>query len=288
MGFPEPIVRWTQSFLSNRSTACLIGNFLDQMLPIDVSVPQGSPASPILSVIYSAPVLCFLAEDPFLTNKIIPIIPRSYIDDFSFLAISHSANHNAITLGNTLIRAVDLLSNIGMKIDPEKSDLIHFSRARACPQPCIDVSLYGHNLIISPKPIVRWLGIFFDPKLTFQEHVRIMSNRATSVANGIHLLANMVQGLAQRHICILFKTCVLPILTYASPIWFCTDCPQKSLISRLERVQNISLRQICSGFKTTPIPAIQVLSHQPPIKLTLSVTNSNSDHSYFTLMSRDS
>ena len=130
MDFPEPIVRWTQSFLSNRSAACLIGNFLNRLLPIDVGVPQGSPASPILSVIYSAPVLKFLAEDPFYTNNPLPIIPCSYIDDFSFLAISHSANHNAITLGYTLIRAADLLSEIGMKIDPDKLDLIHFSRSR--------------------------------------------------------------------------------------------------------------------------------------------------------------
>ena len=269
MGFPEPIVRWTQSFLSNRSAACLIGNFLNQMLPVNVGVPQGSPTSPILSVIYSAPVLQFLAQDPFFTNKTLPIVPHSYIDDFSFLAISHSANHNVIALGNTLIRATDLLSDIGMRIDPEKSDLIHFSRARACPQPSIDVSLYGHNLVISPKLTVRWLGIFFDQKLTFQEHVKIMANRVTSVANGIRLLANTVRGLSQRHIRILFKTYVLPILTYASHIWFHTDCSQKSLVSRLERVQNISLRQICRGFKTMPIPAIQALSHQPPIELTL-------------------
>ena len=269
MGFAELVVRWTKSFLSDRSAACSIGNYVGPMLPINIGVLQGSPCSPILSVIYSAPILKFLAEDPFFTNKQLPIIPRSYIDDFSFLAISHSPTHNLIALGNTLIRLTDLLLDVGMKIDPEISDLIHFSRARSIPPAPINVSVYGRNLSIIPKPVVRWLGIFFDQKLTFNEHVRILANRATSVANGIRILANTIWGLAQRHIRILFKTCVLPILTYASSIWYQTDCPQKHLIERLERVQNISLRQICGAFKTTPIPAIQVLSHQPPLELTL-------------------
>ena len=98
---------------------------------------------------------------------------------------------------------------------------------------------------------------------------RFTGDRNPSIANGIRLLANTVRGLAQRHIRILFKTCVLPILTYASSVWFRTDRPQKTLLQKLEKVQNISLRQICGGFRTTPVPAIQALSHQPPIELTL-------------------
>ena len=192
MGFAELVVRWTKSFLSDRSAACSIGNYVGPMLPINIGVLQGSPCSPILSVIYSAPILKFLAEDPFFTNKQLPIIPRSYIDDFSFLAISHSPTHNLIALGNTLIRLTDLLLDVGMKIDPEKSDLIHFSRARSIPPAPINVSVYGRNLSIIPKPVVRWLGIFFDQKLTFNEHVRILANRATSVANGIRILANTI------------------------------------------------------------------------------------------------
>ena len=160
------------------------------MLPINTGVPQGSPCSPILSVIYSAPVLKFLAEDPFFTNANLPVIPRSYIDDFSFLAISASSDHNAIALGHSLIRITDLLADIGMKIDPEKSDLIHFSRAQQTPTTPIATEVYGSELKLIPKDIVRWLGIFFDPKLSFKKHVDIMANRGTSIANGIRLLAN--------------------------------------------------------------------------------------------------
>ena len=83
MGFPPQITYWVRSFLSGRETATHIGSFTSPFLPIHTSVPQGSPCSPILSVVYSAPILQKLARDPVFTNILLPVVPRSYIDDFS-------------------------------------------------------------------------------------------------------------------------------------------------------------------------------------------------------------
>jgi hypothetical protein len=135
MGFPEQIVRWVASFLQGRSACCRIGSFTGPILPINVGVPQGFPCSPILSVIYSSPILESLASDPWYTASGYPIVPRSYIDDFSFLAISHSASINTEALTHTLHRIVSLLGKSGMSIDPDKSELIHFSRSHVLASP---------------------------------------------------------------------------------------------------------------------------------------------------------
>ena len=269
MGFPPQITYWVRSFLIGRETATRIGSFTSTFLPIDTGIPQGSPCSPILSVAYSAPILQQLARDPVFTNISLPVVPRSYIDDFSFLAISHSAETNVISLDKTLSRAVELLADAGMHIDPGKSELIHFTRAREKPVSPLVTTLYQKDLWINPKEVVRWLGIFFDPELRFKKHVEIMCNRATSVSHGLRMLANTVRGLSQRNLRILVKTCVHPILTYASPIWFRPDRPQLTLIRKLDVVQNIGLRLITGAFKTTPVEALQTLSHMPPMEITL-------------------
>ena len=96
-----------------------------------------------------------------------------------------------------------------------------------------------------------------------------MCNHATSVSHGLHMLTNTVRGLSQRNLWILVKTCVHPILTYASPIWFRPDRPQLTLIRKLDVVQNIGLRLITGAFRTTPMEALQTLSHMPPMEITL-------------------
>ena len=58
-------------------------------------------------------------------------------------------------------------------------------------------------------------------------------------------------------------------MTYTSLVWFRTDKQQKSLISLLEATQNHALWLVTGCFRTTPVPALQALSHVPPIELTL-------------------
>lgn len=159
------------------------------------------------------------------------------------------------------------LQLIGMSIDPTKSDLIHFSRRR---DPHLNRPLVLPTGTIAPSPVVRWLGIFFDQKLSFHEHVNILCNRARTAVTGLRVLSNSVRGLSQKHLRALHKTCILPIITYASPLWFRPDRPITSLTKKLEVIQNISLRLICGAFKTTPVKGLQVIAHQPPIFETLS------------------
>ncbi|KAG2741477.1 hypothetical protein P692DRAFT_20667194, partial [Suillus brevipes Sb2] len=67
---------------------------------------------------------------------------------------------------------------------------------------------------------MRWLGVFFDRKLSFKKHVEIMATRALSTISGLRILANSVRGLSVLNARLLYKTVVLPVLTFASPVWF--------------------------------------------------------------------
>lgn len=109
---------------------------------------------------------------------------------------------------------------------------------------------------LHPLDTARWLGIFFDSKLSFTKHVDILCNRARTAANGpSRVLANTVPGLSQKYLRALRKTCILPIITWAAILWFRQDLPRKGLLNKLERIQNISLRLVCGAFRTTLVTA---------------------------------
>ena len=45
---------------------------------------------------------------------------------------------------------------------------------------------------------MKWLGITFDSKLLFNEHVKAATNKAENIAKGLTMLGNTVRGLHQR------------------------------------------------------------------------------------------
>ena len=126
-GFPPEICRWVSSFLSDQMVRIRLDDYTSPLSELKIGVPQGSPASPILSCLYSSEVIETFNQSFISSGLSIPISLRSYIDDVGFLAISDSLEENVITLKATLDKAQSLFTNISMKIDPDKLDLMHFS-----------------------------------------------------------------------------------------------------------------------------------------------------------------
>ena len=276
MGFPIEIVKWIRSFLSARSTAFRIDDVLHQVQDIDIGIPQGSPCSPVLSIIYAAEVISDIVEAQIITPCQTALSPRAYIDDLGLLAISKSLQDNISTLKLGLTRVIQKLSSIGMSIDPSKLEIQHFSRRPNDPSnPPLIMTLPSEDKLTSiiPTAYTRWLGFFLDKRLSFNKHVDIMCKRASSVINGLRCLGNTVRGLSQRHFRLLYVACVFPILTYGATVWYRPHKQVKTLVRKLEVVQNKAIRMITGAFKTTPIELIQLRSFLPPIEVWLKKLN---------------
>ena len=58
------------------------------------------------------------------------------------------------------------------------------------------------------------------------------------MVEGTRLLANTIRGISQMQLCTMYRACVVPIMTYASPVWW---TGKKSHKEKLGKVQNKAL-----------------------------------------------
>jgi hypothetical protein len=97
---------------------------MSQPYDLTVGTPQGSPISPILSIIYASPLLYLLQR--WNTSAL-----SMYIDDGNILACGENYN-NIISLLCSAYRVCwDWLTHAGLKIEPDKMEAIFFQNLRA-------------------------------------------------------------------------------------------------------------------------------------------------------------
>ncbi|KAK2730372.1 reverse transcriptase, partial [Colletotrichum kahawae] len=104
-----------------------------------------------------------------------------YADDIGLLATSPSPEENATALSQEVTQILNWGIDNKVAFDLAKCEAVHFSRKHKQRNDLPDIQAKGLTIKASTKP-VRWLGVWFDKKLTFRHHVDIKVAVAKKVA----------------------------------------------------------------------------------------------------------
>jgi ribonuclease HI/endonuclease/exonuclease/phosphatase (EEP) superfamily protein YafD len=267
-GWPDCLVRWVQSFTTNRSVRIRIDQETGPTTDIWCGLPQGSPISPILFMLYIAPI--------FQLGS--PSTRYGYADDLGLLEVSTDLQTNCNRLQNTVQEILDWGQSEGITFDPKKSELIHFTRSWKDPPPFASPQVFT---VQETDTSLRWLGVFFDRKMTFKHHAATMAAKAQKVATALQSLGKTTRGVPSIHLQRAVKACVLKKAYYAAETWWpgqirtvrnkTTSNQTAALVRKLEKAVLAGARAILPVYRTTRKAALyrEARLRPPEIELDL-------------------
>lgn len=127
---------------------------------------------------------------------------------------------------------------------------------------------------------MRWLGVYFDSRLSFSDHVTKMASKGRKAAACLSMLVKTTRGAEASIMRRAVHACILPILTYGTSAWWpgrtrtngkggTIQNSMKTNCNKLDKAQNVALRAFLPVWKTTPIFVLQREAATPPVHHTL-------------------
>ena len=121
-----------------------------------------------------------------------------------------------------------------IKLNPDKTKVIIFSRSILARKTELNLKLYGKTLKVYPQ--LKFLGITFDSPLSFKNHFEDILDCCNTRYHRLWLLANKKWGPSPSIKLIqIYKQCVRPIFEYGS---LSTITSSDYIISKIQRLQN--------------------------------------------------
>ena len=198
-GFSRSLIKIFNSYFTGRTTQYKWDSATSADFDFNIRTPQGDCISPILSAIYLVAGLKVAIPLPFPPPNVRSLF---FVDDGLLYCALRKPLQNVQRIEACLDRIQDTLATLGLFIEVDKTELIHFpgfetGKPGRTLTPMSNVPVHMRNLqkggamaTIKPKGLVRYLGFFFDSELNWNTHVSFYFNRAFSTIRALRMLGS--------------------------------------------------------------------------------------------------
>ena len=238
-----------ENFFRNRVFRVRINMCLSGSMRQENGVTQGSILSPTLYILKINNIIQNLQLNSKLQASL-------YMDDlmltYSDLDLGRAGQALQISINKIALWS----ENNGFKFSPTKTVAVHFSDKPGLflPPP---LRLNGQSIQYSD--CCKFLGLLWDRKLLWKQHVAELKKRCIKAMNILKTISAIDWGADQESILRIYKALVRSRIDYGA-IVYCSAAP--STLKTLEPIANEAMRLATGAFKSSPIASLQVLCNE--------------------------
>jgi hypothetical protein len=190
-----------------------------------------------------------------------------FADNINMLAYSRLTESNCRILEAGHSRCLSWARRHEIRFAPTKYKLIYFTRSR---QFNLGASIYLGGIEKQPFPDIRVLGVWVDTKLRWLAHLREVQLKARAQIGALIRITASTWGASFSRARQVYLAVVRPALAYGAGIWYTPGTGSaKGLAAKLQPIQNKCLRVIAGAYRATPVKALEIETHTPPLDLYL-------------------
>ncbi|RYP52422.1 hypothetical protein DL769_010682 [Monosporascus sp. CRB-8-3] len=258
-GWHLQVARWVSSFMSNRNVRVRFEDSVTMPFTPECGLPQGSPASPVLFMLYMAAV-----------PPIQDTIGYGYADDIGICVTGNTPEDCSQAAGEAVSSILQWGRENKVSFDPGKCELMHFSRSK-CQDYAPEVRSEGLTIRQVKEPALRWLEVWFDRKLKFVKHVKRRVKTADGIVGHLRNITNTQRGLPANAVRQAVRAVVYPTALYGAEAWYAgairmvkgprgaikeVSTRQGHLVQRIDRMLSGAMKTVLPAWRTTPTAAL--------------------------------
>lgn len=223
-GLTGNVLKWFVSFLTDRKQKTRFKDALSDELCIELGVPQGTPLSSLLFILYLNPII----------RIIINCHLNLFADDMLLWIAANTFEEAIRKINDELKRIFNFLNMMKLKLNIDKTKCMFIGG-----ESNLTVVLDGK--IIEKVDEMKYLGVIVDKKLNFRANTEYISKK---ISKKVAMLRRLKNRLDTETRLVLFKSIIAPHYDYCSTILFLATNQE---IDQLQKLQNRAMRIILNA-----------------------------------------
>ena len=258
--------------MQKRNIPSSISNLIDTMLRNRVMLAhsndtekralagRGCPQGGVLS-----PLLWNLVVDELLKEfERNSAFAFAYADDVTSLSSGSELDIVTINMQKNLNLMEVWCKETGLKVNPSKTTVVLFTRNRV--KKVGNLRIFGEELKYSSS--VKLLGVTLDSKLNWNEHCKIVCNKATSALMQCRRAVGKTWGLSPKVMMWIYTLIIRPIFSYSALLWW-HRMEVGCIVTKLIQVQRLAALCITGAQHSCSTAALEAFLCLPPLDIYL-------------------